>query len=249
MTCADHRPGYGLAVHDLPVIKGHFDTGSFQKQLSQDLQLDFAHDGNINGLIVLFPADQKFRILFFQEAELSEHPDRILSVRKDHPITKHRIYKRLKILFLQSKSLSGMVQEQKDFKDRLFAQIAEMERRQRELQENRVVVDSSIVQTRLDQRAAAQMANAAPAQQETVAAEETQTAEAPAMEKTLNIEGMMCTHCEARVKKALEALEGVASAAVSHESGTAVVTLSADVPNDVLTKAVEDQDYKVLGID
>ncbi len=68
------------------------------------------------------------------------------------------------------------------------------------------------------------------------------------MEKTMNIEGMMCMHCEARVKKALEAVEGVASAAVSHESGTAVVTLSADVADDVLTKAVEDQDYKVLGI-
>ena len=75
-----------------------------------------------------------------------------------------------------------------------------------------------------------------------------QTKEEPVMEKTMNIEGMMCMHCEARVKKALEAVEGVAAAAVSHESGTAVVTLSADVADDVLTKAVEEQDYKVLGI-
>ncbi len=74
------------------------------------------------------------------------------------------------------------------------------------------------------------------------------TKEETTMEKTMNIEGMMCTHCEARVKKALEALEGVASAAVSHESGTAVVTLAQDVPDAVLTKAVEDQDYKVLGV-
>jgi len=68
------------------------------------------------------------------------------------------------------------------------------------------------------------------------------------MEKTMNIEGMMCMHCEARVKKALEAVEGVTAAAVSHEAGTAVVTLAADVPDDVLTKAVEDQDYKVLSV-
>ena len=73
--------------------------------------------------------------------------------------------------------------------------------------------------------------------------------EEPAMEKKMNIEGMMCAHCEARVRKALEAVEGVAGAEVSHESGAAVVTLSADVPDDVLKKAVEDQDYKVLGID
>mgnify|MGYP003290295247 FL=1 len=62
------------------------------------------------------------------------------------------------------------------------------------------------------------------------------------MEKTLTIEGMMCTHCEARVKKALEALENVTQAQVSHEKGTAVVTLSADVPNDTLKQAVEAQD-------
>ena len=68
------------------------------------------------------------------------------------------------------------------------------------------------------------------------------------MEKTMNIEGMMCMHCEARVKKALEAVEGVTSAAVSHEAGTAVVTLAKDVPDEILTKAVEDQDYKVLGV-
>jgi len=69
------------------------------------------------------------------------------------------------------------------------------------------------------------------------------------MEKTLKIEGMMCKHCEARVRKALEAVEGVESAAVSHEAGTAVVTLSADVPNETLKAAVEAQDYPVLGIE
>ena len=68
------------------------------------------------------------------------------------------------------------------------------------------------------------------------------------MEKTLTIEGMMCTHCEARVKKALEALENVTQAQVSHEKGTAVVTLSADVPNDTLKQAVEAQDYPVTKI-
>ena len=68
------------------------------------------------------------------------------------------------------------------------------------------------------------------------------------MEKTLQVEGMMCVHCEARVKKALEAIEGVESAVASHEAGTAVVTLSKDVANDVLKKAVEDQDYTVTGI-
>ena len=65
------------------------------------------------------------------------------------------------------------------------------------------------------------------------------------MKKTLHVEGMMCGHCEARVKKALEALPEVTEAVVSHEAGTAVVTLSAEVPDDVLKKAVEDQDYKV----
>ena len=69
------------------------------------------------------------------------------------------------------------------------------------------------------------------------------------MTKTMKIEGMMCPHCEARVKKALEAVEGVASAEVSHVAGTAVVTLGADVADDVLKSAVEAQDYKVLGIE
>jgi len=68
------------------------------------------------------------------------------------------------------------------------------------------------------------------------------------MEKTLKIEGMMCGHCEATVKKALEALEGVVSADVSHDKGTAVVALEKDVADDVLTKAVEDKDFKVTGI-
>ena len=68
------------------------------------------------------------------------------------------------------------------------------------------------------------------------------------MEKTLKIEGMMCGHCEARVKKALEALPEVEQAAVSHEAGTAVVTLKAEVSNDTLKKTVEDQDYTVTGI-
>ena len=65
------------------------------------------------------------------------------------------------------------------------------------------------------------------------------------MSITLKIEGMMCPHCEARVKKALEAVEGVDSAVVSHEAGTAVVTGSAGY--EVLKAAVEAQDYKVLG--
>ena len=68
------------------------------------------------------------------------------------------------------------------------------------------------------------------------------------MTKTMKIEGMMCGHCEARVKKALEALEQVESAEVSHEAGTAVVTLKEEVADDVLKKAVEDQDYEVKGI-
>ncbi|WP_027869132.1 heavy metal translocating P-type ATPase [Eubacterium sp. AB3007] len=69
------------------------------------------------------------------------------------------------------------------------------------------------------------------------------------MEKTMNIEGMMCTHCEATVKKALEAVAGVESAEVSHEANKAVVTLSAEVGDEVLTKAVEDKDYKVLSVE
>ena len=68
------------------------------------------------------------------------------------------------------------------------------------------------------------------------------------MTKTMKIEGMMCGHCEARVKKALEALDQVQEAQVSHEAGTAVVILAAEVADDVLKKAVEDQDYKVLEI-
>jgi len=69
------------------------------------------------------------------------------------------------------------------------------------------------------------------------------------MTKTMKIEGMMCMHCEATVKKALEKLDGVESAQVSHEAGTAVVTLSSDVADDVLKKAVEDKDYTVTGIE
>ena len=69
-----------------------------------------------------------------------------------------------------------------------------------------------------------------------------------AMKKTLHVEGMMCCHCEARVKKALEALPAVDEAVVSHEAGTAIVTLNAEVADDVLKNAVEAQDYKVTGI-
>jgi Cu2+-exporting ATPase len=68
------------------------------------------------------------------------------------------------------------------------------------------------------------------------------------MEKTLEITGMMCGHCEMAVKKALEAVDGVESADVSHEKGTAVVTLSKEVSNDVLKKTVEDKDYTVTNI-
>ena len=68
------------------------------------------------------------------------------------------------------------------------------------------------------------------------------------MTKTITIEGMMCPHCEATVKKALMALPEVEDAQVSHEAGTAVVTLNADAEDAVLAKAVEDKDYKVLGI-
>ena len=70
-----------------------------------------------------------------------------------------------------------------------------------------------------------------------------------AMKKTLHVEGMMCCHCEARVKKALEALPAVDAAMVSHEAGTAIVTLNAEVSDADLKKAVEDQDYKVTGIE
>jgi Cu2+-exporting ATPase len=68
------------------------------------------------------------------------------------------------------------------------------------------------------------------------------------MTKTMKIEGMMCGHCEATVKKALEALEAVDEAVVSHENGTAVITLNAEISDDELRKAVEDKDYKVTNI-
>lgn len=68
------------------------------------------------------------------------------------------------------------------------------------------------------------------------------------MEKTMKIEGMMCGHCEARVKKALEGMEGVERAEVSHEKGTAVVTLNGEISDEILKKAVEDQDYQVTEI-
>ena len=89
---------------------------------------------------------------------------------------------------------------------------------------------------------------AAPAQPAAVENKESTNKEDLTMKKTLNVEGMMCGHCEARVKKALEAVPGVTEAAVSHEAGTAVVTLSEDVADDVLKQAVEAQDYKVTGI-
>ena len=69
------------------------------------------------------------------------------------------------------------------------------------------------------------------------------------MEKTLKVEGMMCPHCEATVKKALEAIDGVEEACADHEKGIAQVKLSKDVDNEVLKKAVEDKEYKVLGIE
>ena len=72
--------------------------------------------------------------------------------------------------------------------------------------------------------------------------------EEKSMTKTMNIEGLMCGHCEARVKKALEALDAVSEAAVSHESGTAVVTLSSDISDEKLKETVEAEDYKVTSI-
>ena len=75
------------------------------------------------------------------------------------------------------------------------------------------------------------------------------TKEDNSMKKTLHVEGMMCGHCEARVKKALEALPEVSEAVVSHTAGTAVVTLTGEVSDEVLKKAVEAQDYKVTGIE
>ncbi len=77
---------------------------------------------------------------------------------------------------------------------------------------------------------------------------ESKVQEVTEMKKTMKIEGMMCGHCEARVKKALEALAEVEAAEVSHEAGTAVVTLKSQTADEVLKKAVEDQDYKVLNI-
>ena len=69
------------------------------------------------------------------------------------------------------------------------------------------------------------------------------------MTKTLKVTGMMCAHCEARVKKALEAVPGVESAVADHTAGTAVVTMSAPVADEALKAAVEAQDYKVLGLE
>ena len=68
------------------------------------------------------------------------------------------------------------------------------------------------------------------------------------MEKTMEIKGMMCGHCEARVKKTLEGIEGVQEAIVSYENGTAVVKMASEVADDVLKSAVEAQDYKVTAI-
>ena len=69
------------------------------------------------------------------------------------------------------------------------------------------------------------------------------------MKKTMKIEGMMCMHCEARVKKTLEAIDGVLSADVSHKDGVAVVTLAKNVSDETLKNAVEAQDYQVLTIE
>ena len=69
------------------------------------------------------------------------------------------------------------------------------------------------------------------------------------MKKTLKVEGMMCAHCEGRVKSALEEIAGVASASASHESGTVVVELNGDVNDDALKEKIEAQGYKVLGIE
>lgn len=87
-----------------------------------------------------------------------------------------------------------------------------------------------------------------PGQSETNNLHEDNLKEGKVMTKTMKIEGMMCGHCEATVKKALESIDGVNSAEVSHEAGTAVVELSEEVQDEVLQKAVEDKDYKVLSI-
>ena len=81
-----------------------------------------------------------------------------------------------------------------------------------------------------------------------VVEDKTNITEDKGMTKTMKIEGMMCGHCEASVKKALEAVAGVEKADVSHEKGEAVVTLVSNVEDDVLKKAVEDKDYKVVSI-
>ncbi|MGX8774473.1 MAG: metal-transporting ATPase, partial [Bacillota bacterium] len=77
----------------------------------------------------------------------------------------------------------------------------------------------------------------------------TEVTEERQMEKTMNIEGMMCMHCEAAVKKALEEIEGVESAQVSHEQNRAVLTLSGDVADEALKEAVEAKDYRVISIE
>ena len=82
-----------------------------------------------------------------------------------------------------------------------------------------------------------------------VSGESSSDKEVNEMTKTMKIEGMMCVHCEATVKKALEAIDGVSEAVVSHEAGTAVVTLGADVSDEALTKAVEEKDYKVISVE
>ena len=87
-------------------------------------------------------------------------------------------------------------------------------------------------------------ANTAPAEEKATTKKEKET-----MKKTMKIEGMMCAHCEATVKKALEAIPEVVDAEVSHTAGTAVVTLQSPVDDAALKKAVEDKDYKVLGIE
>jgi len=87
-------------------------------------------------------------------------------------------------------------------------------------------------------------ANTAPAEEKTTTKKEKET-----MKKTMKIEGMMCAHCEAAVRKALEAIPEVVDAEVSHTAGTAVVTLQSPVDDAALKKAVEDKDYKVLGIE
>ena len=69
------------------------------------------------------------------------------------------------------------------------------------------------------------------------------------MKKTMKIEGMMCGHCEARVKKVLESLPQVEEAVVSHENGTAVLTLAEDIANEELKKIIEEQDYEVVSIE